>query len=124
MGRSGRIICDEIICADIIRLYIVEEQMLIAVMYIEECRSFLVPLKGKRQFGKESVPRVVDDIDSHIGMNLLISFSDTAEHILCCPDPPVNSDGFAVVDKMVGIVSDIVPHDLQTFVRLCVLRAL
>ena len=124
MGRSGRIICNEVICADVIRFYIVEEQMLVAVMYIKERRAFLIPLKGKGKFGKESIPRVVDDINSYIGMNLLISFSDTAEHILCCPDPPVNSDGFAVVDKMVGIVRDIVPHDLQTFVRLCVLRAL
>ena len=98
--------------------------MLVAVMYIKECRSFFFSLKSKGKFGKETVPRIVDHVDGHVGMNLLISFGDTSEHILCCPDPPVDGDGLAVVDKMVGIIGDIVAHNFQTFVRLCVLYAL
>ena len=121
MGGRRRIISGQLFCIDVVGLHIVKEQILIAVVDVEKRRPFLFSLQGQGEFGKKSVPRIVDHIDCDIGMYLFICLCYAAKHIFRCPDPPVDGNRIAVVYKVVGIVGHIFTHDVQTFVCLCIL---
>ena len=106
---------------DVVGLAVGQQIVMVGVVDVEDRRAVLT-LEGERQLGPIVVPDLVDDIDLHIGVDLLVGVGEGLELRVAVPQPPVQSDGLALVDQGVGVVGEVHSLNIQTLGRLGVLN--
>ena len=105
MGTYTIEICLQILCGDIKRSHVIDQVLMVAVMYVENSRS-VVSIQCKRKLCPVILPWVINKIDGYIWMNGCVSVDDLLEQLVTAPLPKLYGDVFSIIDLHAWVIFD------------------